>query len=105
MLDNKYLLTMMVAKRAKDLKYGDKPLMESKHKLPIVLALEEIMAGKVFIKEKEEPLKDKEIFNDDDEIVKSESLSDDEIPAKTEEIFIGDDKPVRPESLLNEDIK
>ena len=64
--NNKYLLSMMVAKRVKELKEGAKPLVEPKKKKPIIIALEEIKAGKVYLKEKEEPLKAEQIFNEDE---------------------------------------
>lgn len=50
MEENKYLLTMMVAKRAKQLQSGSKPFFKSKHKKPILIALEEIKEGKVYLK-------------------------------------------------------
>ncbi|MFW6149302.1 MAG: DNA-directed RNA polymerase subunit omega [Atribacterota bacterium] len=49
-LDNKYLLTMMVAKRAKQLNQGSKVLVESEEKNNRLLALREIQQGKVYIK-------------------------------------------------------
>jgi len=48
---NRYLLTMIVAKRAKQLLAGAKPLIKTKHKNPVAIALEEVKAGKVFLKE------------------------------------------------------
>ena len=59
---NRYLLTMMVAERAKQLMAGDKPLIKTKSKNPVAVALQEIKAGKVYLKkkkcrEKEDPLK------------------------------------------------
>jgi DNA-directed RNA polymerase subunit omega len=58
--ENKYLLTMMIAKRAKQLQSGSKPLLKSKHNKPILIALEEIKAGKVYLKEVQEPQKSEE---------------------------------------------
>jgi DNA-directed RNA polymerase omega subunit len=58
--ENKYLLTMMIAKRAKQLQSGSKPLLKSKHKQPILIALEEIKAGNVYLKEVQEPQKSEE---------------------------------------------
>ncbi len=52
-LDNKYLLTMMVAKRAKQLNQGSKVLVESEEKNNRLLALREIQQGKVYIKDDE----------------------------------------------------
>jgi len=62
MEENRYLLTMMVAKRAKQLSAGAKPLIKTKSKKPVAIALQEIKAGKVYLKkkndlEKEEPFK------------------------------------------------
>jgi len=48
---NKYLLTMIIAKRAKQLLAGAKPLVKTKHKNPVAIAVEEVKAGKVFLKE------------------------------------------------------
>lgn len=62
MEENRYLLTMMGAKRAKQLLAGAKPLIKTKSKKPVTIALEEIEEGKVYLKkqkdlEKEDPLK------------------------------------------------
>jgi DNA-directed RNA polymerase omega subunit len=111
MENNKYLLAIMVAKRAKELSGGVKPLVESKHRKPVMIALEEIKAGKVFIKEKKEPLKAEQIFNEDEkpedllnkveEPEKSEDVSDEvkepEKPAKVKEIFNEDERSGKPE--------
>ena len=51
---------MMIAKRAKQLQSGSKPLLKSKHKQPILIALEEIKAGNVYLKEVQEPQKSEE---------------------------------------------
>jgi len=48
--DNKYLLTMMVAKRAKQLNQGYKPLVEVNTRNNRLLALKEIKKGMVYIK-------------------------------------------------------
>lgn len=87
MLNNKYLLTMMVAKRVKQLQQGAKPLVESKQRKPLAIALEEIKAGKVFLKEKKEPLKVEEIFDEVEE------------PAKPEEIFNEDEESGKSKDL------
>ncbi len=50
MEDNRYLLAMLVAKRAKQISSGAKPLLKSKSKNPIVIALEEVKQGKVSYK-------------------------------------------------------
>jgi len=60
-LDNKYLLTMMVAKRAKQLNQGFKPLLEMDGKNNRLLALKEIREGKIYIKgEKKSPSEETE---------------------------------------------
>ncbi len=51
MEENGYLLTMIIAKRAKQLLAGAKPLIKSKHKNPVGIALEEVKEGKVYLKE------------------------------------------------------
>jgi len=115
MENNKYLLVMMVANRAKELNKGAKPLVKSKCKQPIRIALEEIKAGKVYLKKKEEPLKAEQIFNEVEEPAKpedisnevkepeeSEELSDeDEGPEEIEEIFDRDEEFGNPEDLLD----
>jgi len=115
MENNKYLLVMMVANRAKELNKGAKPLVKSKYKQPIKIALEEIKAGKVYLKEKEEPLKAEQIFNEVEKPAKpedisnevkepeeSEELSDeDEGPEEIEEIFDRDEEFGNPEDLLD----
>lgn len=64
MKENKYLLTMLIAKRAKQLQSGSKPLLKSKHKQPILIALEEIKAGEVYLKEVQKPQKSEEIIKE-----------------------------------------
>jgi len=60
-LDNKYLLTMMVAKRAKQLNQGFKSLIEMDAKNNRLLALKEILEGKIYIKgEKKSPSEESE---------------------------------------------
>jgi len=59
---NKYLLTMMIAERAKQLLAGAKPLIKTELKNPVAIALQEIKAGKIYLKkkkdlEKEDPFK------------------------------------------------
>jgi len=104
MENNKYLLSMMVAKRAKELKAGAKPLVKSKYRKFTMIALEEIKAGKVFIKEKKEPLKGEEIFNEDKELVKPEDISDEvKEPEKSEELSDEDEKPAKVEEISDED--
>ena len=101
----------MVAKRAKELKGGAKALVESKHKLPIIIALEEIKAGKVYLKEEKEPLKSEDVFHEEGESVKiEESVKPEDIsgeieePEKIEEIFSEDEEPGEYEGLLDQDI-
>ena len=115
MINNKYLLTMMVANRAKELTKGAKSLVKSKYKHPITIALEEIKAGKVYLKEKEEPLKAEQIFNEVEEPAKSEDISDEtkeseeyeelsdetEGPEEIEELFERDEETEKPENLFD----
>ena len=53
-LDNKYLLTMMIAKRAKQLNQGYKPLVEMNARNNRQVALREIQEEKVYIKGEKE---------------------------------------------------
>lgn len=101
MENNKYLLAMMVAKRVKELKEGSKPLVESKQRKPLTIALEEIKAGKVYLKEEEEPLKAEEIFNEDEKSVKTEDLLNE--VEKPEDISGEDEKPAKIEEIFNKD--
>ncbi|HEC91674.1 MAG TPA: DNA-directed RNA polymerase subunit omega [Candidatus Atribacteria bacterium] len=75
MEENKYLLTIMVAKRAKQLQSGAKPLVKPKHKKSILIALQEINEGKVYLKntsslEKSEKDKKKEEIKEPEELFK-----------------------------------
>ena len=100
MENNKYLLTMMVAKRVKELKAGAKPLVESKQRKPLMIALEEIKAGKVYLKEGEEALKAEQIFNED---AKPEDISNKvEEPAKPEDVSGEVEEPAKDEELSDE---
>jgi len=58
---NKYLLTMMIAERAKQLLAGAKPLIKTKLKNPVAIALREIEEGKVYLK-KQKALKKEDLF-------------------------------------------
>ena len=58
---NKYLLVMMVARRAKQLLAGAKPLVKIKSKNPVDIALQEIKTGKVYLK-KQETLGEEDLF-------------------------------------------
>ncbi len=70
MEENKYLLTMMLAKRVKQLNAGYKPLVETKNKKPVLIALQEISEGKVYLKDiqasgkSEELAKAEELFSE-----------------------------------------
>ncbi|HCL90451.1 MAG TPA: DNA-directed RNA polymerase subunit omega [Candidatus Atribacteria bacterium] len=99
MENNKYLLAMMAAKRAKELSKGAKPLVESKHRKPTIIALEEIKAGKVYLKEKEEPLKAGDVFHEEGESLKAEE------PAKVEDISSGAEEPAEITEIFNENEK
>lgn len=101
---------MMVANRAKELTKGAKPLVKSKHKQPTTIALEEIKAGKVFLKVKEEPLKAEQIFNEVEEPTKPEDLSDEvkepeesEESEEFEELSDEDEGPAEIEELFDRD--
>ncbi|GAH80523.1 unnamed protein product [marine sediment metagenome] len=52
---NKYLLTMIIAKRAKQLLAGTKPLIKTKSKNPVTIAMEEIREEKVYLKKQKGP--------------------------------------------------
>jgi len=93
MENNKYLLSMMVAKRVKELEKGAKPLMAAKHSKPMSIALEEIKAGKVFIKEKKESLKSKDVFKEEEDSVKIEES------VETEDLLNKVEKPVKSKKL------
>jgi len=109
MENNKYLLVIMVAKRAKELKKGARPLVETKYRQPMKIALEEIKARKVYLKEEEEPLKSEDVFHGEEgslkvvEPEKPEDISGEvEEPAKPEGIFNEDEKPVEIKEIFNE---
>lgn len=53
-VDNKYLLTVMVAKRAKQLNQGSKPLVKTNGKDNRSIAFKEIEQCKVYLKEDED---------------------------------------------------
>jgi len=106
MLDNKYLLSLMVAARANQLKKGAKPLVETKYRKPTMIALEEIKAGKVFLKKKKEPLKSEDVFHEEEESVKVEDISDEvEESVTVEDLFDDYEEPEEPEDLLDENEK
>ncbi len=63
-LVNKYLLTMMVAKRAKQLNQGYKPLVEMNAKNNRQIALREIQEGKVYVKGEKENSNSPEVDNE-----------------------------------------
>lgn len=58
---NRYLLATMVAKRAKQLIAGAKPLIKTKSKNQVVIALKEIKEGKVYLK-KQKGLEKEDLF-------------------------------------------
>ena len=107
MENNKYLLSVMVAKRAKELERGAKPLIVTKYRKPIMIALEEIKAGKVFIKKKKESLKSEDVFKEEEdsakieESAKPENLSDKvEKPVKSKDVSDKVKKPKKSKGLL-----
>lgn len=87
-LDNKYLLVAMVTKRADQLEGGAKPLVETKYSKPAMVALEEIKAGKVFLKEKKEPLKSEDVFHEEEDSAKmEESVNPEDFSNEVEEVY------------------
>jgi DNA-directed RNA polymerase subunit omega len=87
-LDNKYLLVAMVTKRADQLQAGAKPLVETKYSKPAMVALEEIKAGKVFLKEKKEPLKSEDVFHEEEDSVKMEEpVNPEDFSNEVEEVY------------------
>ena len=110
MENNKYLLAMMVAKRAKALENGAKPLVKTKYRKPMMIAFEEIKAGKVFIKEKKESLKSEDVFKEEEDSVKIEeyvkpedSSNKVEEPVKSEELSDEVKESEKIEEIFNED--
>jgi len=72
---NRYLLTMIVVKRAKQLSAGAKPLVKTMHKNPVTIAVEEVKKGKIYLKKPNElrnPLE--RILNLDYSILKEKGL-------------------------------
>ncbi|MBI1960140.1 MAG: DNA-directed RNA polymerase subunit omega [Candidatus Rokubacteria bacterium] len=53
-VSNRYLLVVLAAKRARQLNRGAAPQVETKHKKPTSIALEEVAEGKVGYRLKEE---------------------------------------------------
>ncbi|HEY8361959.1 MAG TPA: DNA-directed RNA polymerase subunit omega [Tissierellaceae bacterium] len=45
--DSRYTLVMLIAKRAREIIDGKKPLVETNSTKPVSIALEEVLAGKV----------------------------------------------------------
>ena len=108
-MNNKYLLTMMIAKRAKELSNGAKPLVETKYRRPIRIALEEIEAGKVYLKEEKEPLKSEDVFHEEEGYIKvEEPVNPEDIPGeveepgKSEELSDEVEEPIETEEIFNE---
>jgi len=66
MSENRFMLAMMIAKRVKQLKHGEKPLIKTKQLKHMAIALEEITQGKVFVKKEValEDTKTEEIFDE-----------------------------------------
>jgi len=46
-VDSKYTLVVLTAKRAREIMSGDAPLVVSKSKKPVTIAMEEIAQGKI----------------------------------------------------------
>ena len=53
-VSNRYLLVVLAAKRSRQLNRGAAPQVETKHKKPTSIALEEVAEGKVGYRLKEE---------------------------------------------------
>ncbi|HAM58178.1 MAG: DNA-directed RNA polymerase subunit omega [Candidatus Rokubacteria bacterium GWC2_70_24] len=53
-VSNRYLLVVLAAKRARQLNRGAAPQVETKHKKPTSIALEEVAEGKVGYRLKED---------------------------------------------------
>ncbi len=51
--DSRYTLAILVAKRARKLVDGSKPLVETDSKKPVSIALEEVLAGEITYERKE----------------------------------------------------
>lgn len=47
LIGSKYSLVHILAKRAKEIMDGDKPLIKSEHKKPINIAMEELLKGAI----------------------------------------------------------
>ena len=59
-VDNRYILSIMTAKRARQIAAGDPPMTKVKEESPVTLAANEIAEGKVRIVEEKEEKKDEE---------------------------------------------
>lgn len=59
-IPDRYKLVVIAAKRAKALSLGEKPLIDSKQKNPALIALEEIVQGKVKMANKPQGHEEKE---------------------------------------------
>ena len=53
-IPNNYMLTTILAKRVRELRRGARPLIETKAKNPVEIAMEEIALGKVEVKQEDE---------------------------------------------------
>ena len=101
-LDNKYLLVAMVTKRADQLEGGAKPLVETKYSRPAMVALEEIKAGKVFLKEKKEPLKSEDVFHEEEDSVKMEEpVNPEDFSNEVEEVYEENEESEELKGLFN----
>jgi DNA-directed RNA polymerase subunit omega len=54
-VSNRYMLVVLAAKRSRQINRGAVPRVETKHKKPTSTALEEVGAGKVEFRVKEDP--------------------------------------------------
>lgn len=55
--DNRYSLVVITSKRARQLIQGSKPLIETKYKKPVAIAINEIDQGKITYKTLKEGIK------------------------------------------------
>ena len=73
-MDSKYALVVLAAKRAKQLKEGARPLIETRSTNPITIALEEIATGKLKYRFDETSLAGQEALADAEAVVGNRAL-------------------------------
>jgi DNA-directed RNA polymerase subunit omega len=77
-IDSKYALVVLAAKRAKQLKEGARPLIDTPSTNPLTIALEEIARGQLKYQFDETSLAGKEALEDEKAVVGYRSLADGE---------------------------